>query len=134
MSAGHFPWSNNPIRLYRDTKRGRIAGVCAGLGTYLDVRVKYIRLAVILGMVFGFFVPITVVYVILALMLKPMPERLFQSEAEESFWRGVNASPNRTASSLRNRFRSLDRRLSDIESRVTSEEYDLRQKFRDLNA
>ena len=134
MSAGQFHWSRNPIRLYRDTERGKIAGVCAGVANYLDIRVKWVRLAVILGMVCGFFLPITVTYILLALVLKPMPAQLFASEREEHFWRTVSISPNVTVSELCKRFRNLDRRLSDIETRVTSDEFDLRRKFRDLNA
>jgi len=134
MSAGQFHWSRNPIRLYRDTERGKVAGVCAGLANYFDIRVKFVRLAVILGMVFGFFVPILIVYVLMALLLKPMPTQLFASEKEEQFWRTVSVSPNLSVSDLRKRFRGLDRRLSDIENRVTSDEFDLRRKFRDLNA
>jgi phage shock protein C len=133
MSAGQFHWSKNPIGLYRDTRKAKVAGVCAGLAAYLDIRVKFIRIGLILGLVF-FFVPVSIAYVVLALVLKPMPEQMFQSEAEERFWRGVTASPNRTAGDLRARFRSLDRRLSEIETRVTSDEFSLRQKFRDLNA
>jgi len=70
----------------------------------------------------------------MALLLKPMPTQLFASEKEEHFWRTVSVSPNLSVSELRKRFRGLDRRLSDIESRVTSDEFDLRRKFRDLNA
>ena len=134
MNAGHFQWSNNPIRLYRDTKRGRIAGVCAGLSTYFDINVKVIRVVSVLGCVFGFAIPILIAYVVMALLLKPMPDHMFRSEQEERFWRTVNVSPNLTVSELRSRFRSLDRRLADMEARVTSDEFHLRQKFRDLNA
>lgn len=133
MSAGQFHWSRNPIRLYRDTGRGKVAGVCAGLANYFDIRVKFVRLAVILGLIF-FFLPVLITYVLMALLLKPMPTQLFASEKEEHFWRTVSVSPNLSVSDLRKRFRGLDRRLSDIESRVTSDEFDLRRKFRDLNA
>jgi phage shock protein C len=134
MNAGQFHWSNNPIRLYRDTKRARIAGVCAGIAAYLDIKVKFIRLAVILGMIFGFAVPIIITYIVLALVLKPMPNQLFKSPSEERFWRTVNVSPNLSVSELKGRFRTLDRRLAEMEARVTSDEFHLRQKFRDLNA
>ncbi len=134
MSAGQFHWSQNPLGLYRDTKHARVAGVCAGLGLYLDIRPKFIRLAAILACVFGFFVPVIGVYILLALLLRPMPDPLFRSTQEEQFWRSVSASPNRTAADLKTRFRGLDRRLADIESKVTSAEFDLRQKFRDLKA
>jgi phage shock protein C len=134
MSSGQFHWSKNPLRLYRDTKHGRIAGVCAGLAAYFDIRVRYVRLALILAAIFGFFPWIVAAYVILALVLKPMPDKIFESPKEEQFWRGVSASPNRATTMMKNRFRALDRRLSDIERRVTSEEFDLQQKFRDLKA
>lgn len=134
MRPGQFHWSNNPIRLYRDTRNGRIAGVCAGLAAYLDIKVKFVRLGVILGMVFGMFVPILIAYVLLAVLLKPMPEKLFKSESEERFWRTVNVAPNLSVGELKTRFRTLDRRLADMEARVTSDEFSLRQKFRDLNA
>src|SRR6202035_2655751 len=130
MRPGQFHWSNNPIRLYRDTRHGRIAGVCAGLALYFDIKVKFVRLAVILGMVFGLFVPILIAYILLAMMLKPMPEQLFKSETEERFWRTVNVAPNLSVGELKTRFRSLDRRLADMEARVTSDEFSLRQKFR----
>ncbi len=135
MSAGQFHWSHNPLGLYRDVEHGRIAGVCAGLGAYLSIRPKYLRLAAILGCVFGFFVPILAVYAALAILLKPMPPGpMFTSETEERFWRTMSVSPNRTAGDLQARFKTLDRRLADIETRVTSEEFNLRQKFRDLTA
>lgn len=134
MNAGQFHWSRNPIGLYRDTRNARIAGVCAGLGAYFEIKPKFIRVAAILGMVFGFLPAILVGYIVLALLLKPMPEQTFNSAAEERFWRGMSASPNRTVEELRERFRALDRRLADIEGRVTSDEFNLRQKFRDLNA
>ncbi len=134
MSAGQFHWSCYRIRLYRDTERGKVAGVCAGLANYFDIRVKFVRLAIILAMVFGFFLPVLVTYILMALLRKPMPTQLFASEKEEHFWRTVSVSPNLSVSELRKRFRGLDRRLSDIENRVTSDEFDLRRKFRDLNA
>jgi phage shock protein C len=134
MKPGKFHWSNNPIRLYRDTRNGRVAGVCAGLALYFDIKVKFVRLAVILGMVFGMFVPIMITYVVLAVLLKPMPEQLFKSDTDERFWRTVNVAPNLSVGELKTRFRTLDRRLAEMEARVTSDEFNLRQKFRDLNA
>lgn len=133
MSAGQFHWSQNPMGLYRDIRRAKIAGVCAGLGAYLCISPKFIRLAAILSSIFFFPTPI-IIYVILAILLKPMPDPVQVSESEERFWKSMSVSPNRTAADLQVRFKNLDRRLADIESRVTSEEFNLRQKFRDLHA
>jgi len=134
MSSGQFHWSNNPIRLYRDTKHARVAGVCAGLANFFDIKVRFVRLAVILLTIFSGWVPGIVIYVALALLLKPMPDNMFKSAEEERFWRTVSVSPNLSVSELRGRFRTLDRRLAEMEARVTSDEFHLRQKFRDLNA
>lgn len=132
MSAGSFHWSRNPMGLYRDIRRGRVAGVCSGIGAYFEIEPKFVRIAAILGSVFGFFVPIAIAYVILALILKPMPDPMFANEAEAKFWRGMTASPNRTAEDIKARFSALDRRLATMEAHVTSDETSLRQKFRDL--
>jgi phage shock protein C len=134
MRSGQFHWSNNPFRLYRDTKNGRVAGVCAGLAAFFDIKVRFVRLAVILLTIFSGWVPGILVYIALALLLKPMPENLFKSAEDERFWRTVSVSPNLSVSELRGRFRTLDRRLAEMEARVTSDEFHLRQKFRDLNA
>lgn len=133
MKPGDFRWSNNPIRLYRDTRKARIAGVCAGIAAYLDIKVKFVRIGYIIGLVWAFPVFLTA-YIALAVLLKPMPQQLFKSPSEEQFWRTVNKAPNLSVGELKNRFRALDRRLVEMEARVTSDEFDLRQKFRDLKA
>jgi len=134
MRPGQFHWSNNPVRLYRDTRHGRIAGVCAGLALYFDIKVRYVRLAVILLTIWSGFVPAILIYIILAMVLRPVPDQLFKSETEERFWRTVTVAPNLSVGELKTRFRALDRRLAEMEARVTSDEFSLRQKFRDLNA
>jgi len=134
MRPGQFHWSNNPVRLYRDTRHGRIAGVCAGLALYFDIKVRYVRLAVILLTIWSGFVPAILIYIILAMVLRPVPDQLFKSETEERFWRTVSVAPNLSVGELKTRFRALDRRLAEMEARVTSDEFSLRQKFRDLNA
>jgi len=59
---------------------------------------------------------------------------VFKSEAEERFWKMVKTAPNLSVAELKGRFRALDRRLAEMEARVTADEFGLRQKFRDLNA
>ena len=58
--------------LYRDTKNGKIAGVCSGLSEYLDVDVSLIRLIWIIFTIFGgagIFL-----YIIAALIIPRKPE------------------------------------------------------------
>ena len=58
--------------------------------------------------------------------------RLYATAAEERFWRNVSTRPRVTLSELRHRFRALEGRITNMERTVTSEEFQLRRKFRDL--
>jgi phage shock protein C len=126
-------WTNNGnrFRLWRDTDRGIIAGVCAGIADYINVEPVVVRIAAGVGLIF-FFVPTIVAYVILALVLRPKPPALYESRDEETFWRGVNNAPADTLQGLKRKFRDLEERLGQMEAQVTSGDYELHRKFRDL--
>ncbi len=121
----------NPHRLYRDTEHARIAGVCAGIADYFGVRLRMVRLAAILCLIF-FFVPTFITYIVLTLVLPKRPPRLYASREEEVFWRGVSAAPDDTLKALRHKFAELERRLGSMETGVTSPDFDLHRKFRDI--
>ncbi len=123
----------NPHRLVRNTREGKIAGVCAGLSDYFGWRRKFVRLAAILLTVFFFPIPIFI-YAAMAFFIPggaPEPVR-YASPAEEKFWRTYSTKPRMTYSELRHRFRALDARIADMERAVTSSDYALRKEFRDL--
>src|SRR6516162_3820834 len=116
-------WTNSSstrYRLWRDTDRGIIAGVCAGIAGYIGVEPIVVRLVAVLGLVF-FFPPTIVAYVILALVLRPKPPALYAGPA-----------PADTLHSLKRKFADLEARLGQMESQVTSGDFDLHRKFRDL--
>jgi phage shock protein C len=129
---GRAPFGPGPTGLYRDPARGKIAGVCAGLGAYFGVRVGGVRIALILLSVFGFFGPVFVGYVVLAVLLHRKPEHLFKDSDDEAFWRSVVRRPADTVSGLARRFRDLDDRLIRMEHRLTSPDEVLRAQFRQL--
>ena len=127
-------WTNSSStrhRLWRDTDRGMLAGVCAGIAGYIGVEPIVVRLVAVIGLVF-FFPPTIVVYVILALVLRPKPPALYASADEEAFWRGVGTAPADTVHSLKRKFADLEARLGQMESQVTSGDFDLHRRFRDL--
>ncbi|HXP96445.1 MAG TPA: PspC domain-containing protein [Telmatospirillum sp.] len=131
MRRYSFQWFERPPGLFRDPRHGKIAGVCAGLGAYFEVRPKFIRLAMILGCVFGLFIPIILGYVLLTVLLPTTSSAAaYDGRAAADPWREEAAGEK--IDSLKERFRGLDRRLAAIETKVTSEEFLLRQKFRDL--
>jgi phage shock protein C len=121
-----------PTGLYRDPKRGKIAGVCAGLSDYFGVNLRGLRIALVLLAVFGFFGPVVVGYIVLALLLHPKPPHLFKDSDDEAFWRSVTRRPADTVSGLVRRFRDLDDRLVRLERRVTSPDEVLRAQFKNL--
>ena len=124
--------TNTRHRLWRDTDRGILAGVCAGIADYVGVEPIVVRLGAVLGLVF-FFPPTIAAYVILAIALRPKPPALYSSADEEAFWRGVGTAPADTVNSLKRKFADLEGRLGYMESQVTSGDFELHRKFRDLS-
>jgi phage shock protein C len=124
--------SGNPFRLYRDTERGVLAGVCAGIADYVGIEPVVIRLAMAAGLIFFLF-PTIVAYIALAILLKPKPPALFRDSAEERFWRGVSTAPSDTFQLLKRKFDELEHRLRHMEGQVASGDFDLHRKFRDLD-
>jgi len=123
----------NRHRLTRNTRDGKVAGVCAGLSDYFGWRRKFVRVAAILLTVFFFPVPIFI-YVVMAIVIPtgaPIATR-YRDPREEAFWRTYSTKPKMTYSELRHRFRALDARIADMERAVTSSDYALRKEFRDL--
>jgi phage shock protein C len=121
----------NPFRLYRDPANGRISGVCAGLADFFGLRPSLVRLAAVLSLFF-FFVPTFIGYLVLSFALPKRPPELYASHEEEVFWRGLATAPDDTLKALRHKFAELEQRLAGMERSVTSTDFDLHRKFRDI--
>lgn len=131
--AGEGGPGPNSHRLRRNMRRGKIAGVCAGLADYFGWRVKFVRLGAILATVFFFPLPIFAYLAAAVLMKRPSETKsAYQSTEDERFWRTYSVKPKATFAELRHRFRALETRVEQMEYAVTSDEYGLRKQFRDL--
>lgn len=118
-------------RFYRDPRNGKIFGVCAGVADYFGWNVTFTRiLAIILLLWFNALTLIA--YVALGILLPVKPERLYDWDANEEYWRSVRRSAGDTFRDVRQRFRELDAKLQRMEGYVTSGRYDLDREFRDL--
>ncbi|HKM74567.1 MAG TPA: envelope stress response membrane protein PspC [Stellaceae bacterium] len=127
-------WTNSSStrhRLWRDTDRGILAGVCAGIADYIGVEPIVVRLVAVLGLIF-FFPPTIAAYIILAIVLRPKPPALYASPGEEAFWRGVGTAPADTLHSMKRKFADLEARLGQMESQVVSGDFELHRRFRNL--
>ena len=120
-----------PSRLYRNTERGRIFGVCAGLADYFGVSVFIVRIVAVIAL-FLFTMPTLVCYFLAALLINKAPTYHYQSDEEKEFWRQVRLKPSESLARLRHRYREQEQRIRNMEAFVTSSEAKLHRAFRDL--
>jgi phage shock protein C len=123
----------NPHRLYRDNVRRKVRGVCAGIADYFGIDPLPLRVTVLVAAVLFPF-PVIPGYFILSWILPRRPPQLYATPADEQMWREVTIAPDRSFYALKFKFRDLEARLARMEADVTSEEFDLRRKFRDIGA
>lgn len=108
--------------LYR-SRSGVILGVCRGIAEYFDFSVFWTRtIVVVLLFVTGLW-PITGLYFLGALLMKPKPVIAIESEEEREFYDSYASSRHRAAQRLKRRYRNLERRIQRMEHVVTSKEY-----------
>lgn len=81
---------SRPWRLYRDSEKGILMGVCAGIAEFFDVEVLMVRLITLLSLLI-FTMPTLLVYFLLAWLLKDKPLSFYGPEEEfakeKEFWR-----------------------------------------------
>jgi phage shock protein C len=122
-------------RLYRDTDRAVLGGVCAGLARYLGFNLKVTRFLAVIAFLCA--MPFAVIGYLAAVFLIPSSssttydesryEEIRKEELREEIRR---AKP--TVGEVRKRYESMDERLARIEKHVTSSRYELDEKFRRL--
>jgi phage shock protein C len=119
-------------RLYRDPRRGRVFGVCAGVSEYFGFDLTATRVLVVIGALFSF--PIVVIsYVVLGVLLpRKSYEGVGSQAAYDPIQHKVRSDPHDMLSSVRYRFRDLDSRLQRLEKYVTSNRFTLDREFRHL--
>jgi phage shock protein C len=132
MTEFNRPARERASRLYRDTDKGRLLGVCAGIADYFGFDVTGTRIVALISLVF--FMPATLlIYFGLAILLPKRSDVMPSPEMDSDFRKEVRASPQSTLSGTRHRFRELDLRLQRMERYVTSPRFQLDREFRDLH-
>jgi len=122
-------------RLYRDSDRAMLGGVCAGLAKHLGFNLKVTRFLAVVA--FFCAMPITIIGYLAAVFLIPAAssktyddgssEELRKERLREEILR---AKP--TVNEVRERYKSMDERLAKIEKYITSSRYELDEEFRRL--
>lgn len=109
---------------YRDPKRGRIAGVCAGLANRLGWEPWAVRLVVVLLAVMWMGAPMVLLYLAAWFFLEPMPTGMAATTG-----RGPLVTPP-SGDRLATRFDELELRLQRLEKWMTSSEYRLNRDLK----
>ncbi|WP_213270126.1 envelope stress response membrane protein PspC [Hyphomonas sp.] len=134
MSRPYDPYNSpNPKRFYRSRQDSVMGGVCGGLADRFGWDPLLVRILFVLLTLFGLG-PVAVVTYVVIWMITPRTPLGYGpiSPDEDAFWRGVQDRPRATFGTIKYTFMDLDERLKNIERTVTSDEWRLRQEFRDL--
>ncbi|WP_291199874.1 envelope stress response membrane protein PspC [Hyphomonas sp.] len=134
MSRPYDPYSSrNPKRFFRSRDNSVIAGVCGGLAERFGWEPILVRVLTVLLTMF-MMGPVAIIAYIVIWMITPRAPLGYGgfSDEEDAFWRGVSDRPRATFGTIKYTFMDLEERLKNIERTVTSEEWRLRQEFKDL--
>jgi phage shock protein C len=130
MNTDHYAEPRRMNRLYRNTQRGMIFGVCAGFADYFAFDLRVTRVLTVVGAMFA--PPLVCVsYLVLGFMLPRKPDA-GGADFHDPVQRQVRSDPHDMLSSVRYRFRDLDSRLQRLEKYVTSSRFALDSEFRRL--
>ena len=109
--------------LYR-SRNGMLLGVCRGLAEYFDLSVGWVRFFTLLAFLFTGLWPVGILYLIMALVMKPAPVIKPSSVEEEDFYRSYADSRRMATDRLKRTYSNLERRLRRMEDVVTSRGFD----------
>ncbi len=110
-------------RFYRNKRDGKFLGICSGLADYTGVEAVWWRVGAVVA-TFATFPIIPFVYLVTAMVSEKRPNELYRDYRDpetEKFERQTRRAPQRSIRDVHSRFRALDRRLSDIERGVTTQ-------------
>lgn len=132
---------------YRSADRAVLGGVCAGMADYFGFNLRVLRILAIIAFVVA--MPMAVIAYLAAVFLIPArsgtiyervvvrekpakPSRRERRRARKEAMRQQEAAPSEAASEVRDKCRSLDKRLADLEKHITSSRYQLDREIRNL--
>ena len=142
-------------RLYRDADRAILGGVCAGLADYFGLNLKVTRFLAVIAFLAA--APFAIIAYLAAVCLIPAASYRGREVRVESrcCWRRSRRRSRRsrrmrdridrefealreaertrpTLKDVRERYKTLDKRLAELEKKVTSPKFQLEQEFRKL--
>lgn len=114
--------------LYR-SRNGVILGVCRGIAEYFDFSAFWVRAIAVGLLIFSGFWPVTILYFIAALLMKPEPAIPIDTDEEQEFYDSYVHSRKGAIDRLKRRYDNLERRIRRMEDTVTSREFNWDSKL-----
>ncbi|MBW2310624.1 MAG: envelope stress response membrane protein PspC [Deltaproteobacteria bacterium] len=114
--------------LYR-SRNGVILGVCRGIAEYFDFSAFWVRAIAVGLLIFSGFWPVTILYFIAALLMKPQPAIPIDTDEEQEFYDSYVHSRKGAIDRLKQRYDNLERRIRRMEDTVTSREFNWDSKL-----
>ncbi|MGI9199474.1 MAG: PspC domain-containing protein [Woeseiaceae bacterium] len=132
---------------YRSSDRAVLGGVCAGMADYFGFNLRVLRILAIIAFIVA--MPMAVIAYLAAVFLIPArsgtvyervvvrqkPAKTSRRErrrARKEAKRQQEVGPSEAAIEVRDKCRSLDKRLADLEKHITSSRYQLDREIRNL--
>ena len=114
--------------LYR-SRNGIILGVVRGISEYFDFSVFWGRTIVIILLLVSGFWPVTGLYFLAALLMKPAPVLRIDSDDAHDFYDSYVHSRPRAVDRLKRRYDNVEQRIRRMEDAVTSRDYNWERRF-----
>jgi phage shock protein C len=114
--------------LYR-SRNGIILGVVRGISEYFDFSVFWGRTIVVILLLVSGFWPVTGLYFLAALLMKPAPVLRIDSDDAHDFYDSYVHSRPRAVDRLKRRYNHIEQRIRRMEDAVTSRDYDWERRF-----
>ena len=123
-------WMDRSFRggLYR-SRNGIILGVIRGIAEYFDFSVFWARIIVVILLLVSGFWPVTGLYFLAALIMKPAPVLRINSDDAHDFYDSYVHSRPRAVDRLKRRYDNIEQRIRRMEDAVTSRDYDWERRF-----
>jgi phage shock protein C len=114
--------------LYR-SRKGVILGVAKGLALSANLPVWVVRVAFIFTGLITQVIPVVVLYIVLAVLLKPEPVLHFQTAEEKEFYNSYSTDRRSAIERMRSILVRLEKRVQRLENAVTDSEKDWDRRF-----
>jgi phage shock protein C len=114
--------------LYR-SRNGLFFGVAKGLANQANLPVWVVRFSFIIAAILTQVLPVVVLYLVLAIVIRPEPMLNFSSVEEKEFYNTYGSTRKPAIDRMRSILERLEKRVQRLENAVTDSEKDWERRF-----